>query len=87
MIWQWIGVLFRSIGRFLVPIPPDLRVSRIDPNSPCPACGNQSGKLEFNYVDFPEQAQVKVPMVRHTCLVCSFSWFSKAISTPKYPAV
>lgn len=87
MIWLWFGSLFRAIGRFLVPIPAELRVSRIDPNSPCPACGNCNGKLEFAYMEFPEAPGTHAPMVRHTCSICSFAWCSKPISTPKYPAV
>ena len=47
------------------------KLPRIDPNAPCPSCGNRSGSLSLLH---GKDSGGDAAFVQHTCKVCSATW-------------
>ena len=45
----------------------------IDPNAPCPACGNRQGQMKWAY-DIRNPATQRFGMIAHQCKVCGATW-------------
>lgn len=84
MLWLWIKNLIRWVGIILLPIPTNLPDTRIDPESPCPACGNYGSTLMAERVKVKDREQI---FIRQTCRTCQFPYYRESISIPKYPAI
>ncbi len=52
----------------------------INPNSTCPGCGGNSGKLKLVTTSPHGQAVTKPdPMIEHTCNICGATWYEKPV--------
>jgi hypothetical protein len=51
---------------------------RIDPNSKCPACGNNKGSLVVNVVNTEKVKEAQL-FVQHTCAICKAFWFEPPV--------
>lgn len=85
MLWS---VLKRWVFRlcwFLIPgVPTPLALRKIEPNTPCPACGNTAGRLDFRQI-YGGNDTTGMPMVVHTCMVCGCAWGEHPLRVPEFP--
>lgn len=84
MIWRWLKDFFFFLLWLILPPPPDWNSRRINPQAPCPACGNPMGKLMFERVQ--GRGNVGEPKVKHICGTCGFMCYEDVIAVPKMPA-
>lgn len=74
MITKWIINAWWWMLRLVIPPPPEPPpIIPINPNAPCPSCGNCNGKI------FSVQMPDSQNMVLHVCKECDARWFEKPI--------
>ncbi len=84
MIFYYLIQAFRKLTWFFR--PPSLRdIARIDPNAPCPVCGERNGKIRCVWQaqpgprppkDLPPNLKVQC---QHSCQQCGARWFEEPI--------
>jgi hypothetical protein len=72
MIFVWIWAVIRFLGRIVIPPPAKIEPPRIDPKSPCIACGNHDSKVQYVVVSSKPGSvgAVRKGLLRITCNVC-----------------
>lgn len=85
MLFYWAMLALRKIV-WLFRAPKQQEISRIDPDTRCPVCGGQSGKLrcvQTTDQPVPEEGQLESKfyfiLCRHLCNICGAMWFEKPV--------
>jgi len=77
MIIAWLIEAVRFLLKLIIPPPPKFVIPKINPNAPCPACGNESGKISV--VKLPNNEM----KILHNCLVCKAAWHESPVLTAR----
>lgn len=72
MIWLWLRSALFAVLRLFIPPEAKVVIPKIDPDAPCPSCGNCSGSLSV-------VEQGGKPFVKHTCNVCGARFLEKPV--------
>jgi rubredoxin len=83
VLWLWISELLKWVARLF--LPPKQHIRKIDINATCPACGAETGYIEFKRMVIREGSEQ--PMIVHKCLVCQFGWAEEPLTVAKWPTV
>lgn len=85
MLILWLRLALVWCLKLIIPPPQEPVIPKIDPNAPCPSCGNRQGSIVA--VDVNGQK-----LVRHNCTICKARWHESpvlqvknVISTPEEP--
>lgn len=79
MIIYWLQWLLYRV-KWLLVYPEAHELARIDPNAPCPVCGNRKGHLKFIILsERGPAATAYTPLCEHICDMCEATWTEKPI--------
>lgn len=73
MIFVWLNAIVRFFIGLIVPPERQFIPPAIDPNAPCPGCGNTNGSIRA------VQDQVGGMSIQHQCAVCKLKWSEKTV--------
>lgn len=76
MIWNWLIAAFIFVVKLIIPArywPKPYTPPKVDPNAPCPGCGNTKGSISI------KKLPTNVFVIMHMCSVCKAEWHEPVV--------